>query len=306
MKHILSNEANLHNIFACLFEGMFIIDKNKRITYSNPGAENISGYPASDLLGKRCCENLLMHVTHKGECLCDKVCPLSVCLVKGEMCEVEAFLHHKEGHRVPVWIRTIPIFDNENKIKGVVELFRENYPRESMAKELADLQDMATIDPLTGLRNRRYAGIFINSKLNELRANGLTFGLLFIDIDHFKHVNDTYGHDVGDSVLKMLAKTLLNNTREQDVLVRWGGEEIIVVIVSPDIQNKLLKIAEKLRNLIGQSSLPLADGTSVRVTVSIGATVAWPSDTLDTVIKRADRLMYQCKKAGRNCVKVEV
>jgi diguanylate cyclase (GGDEF)-like protein/PAS domain S-box-containing protein len=306
MKHILSNEANLHQIFSCLYEGMLITNEHKRITYSNPGVERISGYLSAELVGKQCCDSLLMHVTHDGECLCDKICPLTICLEKGEICEIEAYLHHKEGHRVPILIRTIPIYDNKNKIKGVAELFRENYPRESMDKELADLKDMATIDPLTGLRNRRYAEIMINSKLNELRASGLTFGLLFIDIDHFKRVNDTYGHDIGDLVLKMLAKTLLNNTREQDVLVRWGGEEIVAVIASSDIADKLYKIADKLRNLIGQSALPLADGTNLKVTVSIGATVARPSDTSETVVKRADQLMYQAKKAGRNCVKIAV
>jgi diguanylate cyclase (GGDEF)-like protein/PAS domain S-box-containing protein len=306
MEQILFQARNIQGILMYLHEGMFIADKNKVITQWNPGAEKITGYLSADVVGKYCCENFLMHVDQNGENLCNEVCPLTASLTKGEICEAEVYLHHREGHRVPVSVRTLPIYDFQNDIIGVVELFCDNSPRESLAKELADLKDLATIDSLTGLRNRRYAEIIINSKLNELQAGGLSFGVLFIDIDHFKNINDTFGHDIGDLVLKMIAKTLINNTREYDVLVRWGGEEIVAIIVSPNIESKLYKIAEKLRHLIRQSILPMEDGTIIQVTVSIGATVAVLSDTLDTLVKRADQLMYQCKNNGRNCVKVEV
>lgn len=305
MSNLLLKATNIQEIFMHMYEGVIIVDKNKTVVYWNPEAERISGHLASDFIGKCCCDNSLVHVDQHGERLCEKACPFIASLCTGQVHETEAFLNHKEGHPVPVSARMVPLYDH-NEFIGVLELFRDNSPRETLMKELADLNDQITIDPLTSLRNRRYAEVIVNSKLNEIRSGGTTFGVLFIDIDHFKDINDTYGHDIGDLVLKMLAKTLMSNTRQHDVLVRWGGEEIIAVIVSPNIQTKLFMIAEKLRHLIRQSTLPLETGDNIQVTVSIGATVALAEDTVESLVKRADHLMYQAKKSGRNCVKTDI
>ncbi|GBG57594.1 GGDEF domain-containing protein [Sporomusaceae bacterium FL31] len=306
MSTLLLQAKNIQEILNHLYEGIIIVDTNKVVVYWNPEAEKISGYLASEFIGRCCCDKSLVHVDQHGERLCEKSCPFTASLCTGQVYETEAYLNHKEGHQVPVSARMIPLYDNHDKFIGAIELFRDNSPRETLMKELADLNDQATIDPLTGLRNRRYAEVIINSKLNEIRSGGTTFGVLFIDIDHFKTINDTYGHDVGDLVLKMLARTLMNNTRQHDVLVRWGGEEIVAVIVSPNIQTKLTIIADKLRHLIGQSILPVDHGTDIQVTVSIGATVAQGEDTVQSLVKRADHLMYQAKKSGRNCVKTDI
>lgn len=306
MDNMLLQPRNIWNILNYSYEGIFIVDKSKKILYWNPAAEKISGRPANEVTGKCCCEKSLIHVDKNGNKLCNKTaCPLAISLSERTIHETEAYIQHKEGHQIPVSSRIIPLYKEDNFF-GVIELFRDNSPRETLIKELADLHDRSTIDPLTGLRNRRYAEIALAAKLNEVREIGINFGVLFIDIDHFKTINDTYGHSIGDQVLKVLAKTLLTNTRQHDLVVRWGGEEIISIIVSPNIQQKLYLIANKLRHLIQQSTLLLDDGNTVKVTVSIGATVAVPTDTADTLIKRADQLMYLAKKSGRNCVKMDV
>jgi diguanylate cyclase (GGDEF)-like protein/PAS domain S-box-containing protein len=302
---LLLQAQNIQEIFTHCYEGIMIVDRNKTVIYWNPEADRVSGVPAGELIGKCCCDNSLVHVDHLGNRLCTKACPFVASFCTGTVHETEAYLIHKEGHQVPVSSKMIPLYQ-DNTFIGMIELFRDNSPRETLMKELADLNDRATIDPLTGLRNRRYAEVVINSKLQEIRSGGTTFGVLFIDIDHFKNINDTYGHDIGDLVLKMLAKTLMNNTRQHDVLVRWGGEEIVTVIVSPNIQAKLTMIAEKLRHLISKSVLPLDDGHNIQVTVSIGATAAHLNDSVDSLLKRADQLMYHAKNSGRNCVRTDL
>lgn len=289
-----------------LHEGVYFVDKNKLVTYWNPGAEKITGYKISDITGKQQCNRFLLHVDFNGEALCSTACPITASLSEGKISDAEVYIHHKEGHRIPVSVRTFPVYDHQDTISGVVQVFHDNSPNSFHAKELAELANMATIDELTGLRNRRYAEKKINDILSDVKAGESTFGILFIDIDHFKRINDTYGHNIGDLVLRMIGKTLLSNTRERDILVRWGGEELVIIINSLHIENKLYKIANKLRNLIGQSSLTLDDGNTIQVTVSIGATIGFASDTLETLIERADKLMYQCKSDGRNCVKMKL
>lgn len=155
------------------------------------------------------------------------------------------------------------------------------------------MREMALLDPLTGTGNRRYTELSINARLEETRRYGWPFGLLFIDIDYFKAVNDANGHETGDEVLKMVAKTLLSSMRPFDFLGRWGGEEFVALIMNVDEQ-RLRQIAERSRSLIEQSRLSKGSAT-VSVTVSVGATVARADDTLRVLIERADRLMYSSK-----------
>jgi len=123
-----------------------------------------------------------------------------------------------------------------------------------------------------------------------------------MDIDRFKQVNDVYGHDTGDGVLKMVAKTLASNLRSDDFIGRWGGEEFVAVITDTD-NKSLYGIAEKLRALVSQSSFT-TDRGSVSATISAGATVAKRGETMEQLIKRADRLMYESKSSGRNFVTI--
>jgi diguanylate cyclase (GGDEF)-like protein len=127
--------------------------------------------------------------------------------------------------------------------------------------------------------------------------------VLFLDIDNFKIVNDTYGHNIGDGVLMMVARTLSNNLRAHDLVGRYGGEEFVAIITHVDIA-QLHSFAERLRLLVENSSHDTEYGT-IQVTVSIGATVVRPEDTIETAITRADLFMYNSKVSGRNRVSID-
>jgi|Deesub1362A_J573_1020465.scaffolds.fasta_scaffold04242_2 diguanylate cyclase (GGDEF)-like protein len=172
--------------------------------------------------------------------------------------------------------------------------------RLSTFERVKELEKTAHIDTLTQVANRRLAEMTLQTKFSEMIRYNLTLGLLFIDIDHFKKINDEYGHDVGDRVLQMVAATLSENTRESDVVGRWGGEEFIVILPHTN-KEELLSTAERLRKTIEGSVLDI--GTKkIRVTISVGGTTARPNDTIETLVKRADQLMYQSKASGRNRV----
>jgi diguanylate cyclase (GGDEF)-like protein len=173
-----------------------------------------------------------------------------------------------------------------------------------MRQRLEELQEMAMHDPLTGIANRRFVEISLAARLEELRRYNFPFAILFSDVDNFKQINDTYGHTVGDRILKMVSATLAHSLRSFDVIGRWGGEEFVTLLVNIQPED-LFTLSDRLRRLVRKSQLTLENGETIGVTVSIGATIARVVDTTDTLVERADKLMFESKRRGRNLVSID-
>jgi diguanylate cyclase (GGDEF)-like protein/PAS domain S-box-containing protein len=283
-----------------LFEGAYLVDVNRRILYWNKGAQMITGYSSEDILHRSCFDNILNHVNEDGVGLCFDGCPMKATIEDGQIREASVFLQHKEGHRLPVRVRTIPIRNNADIIIGAIEFFTENKEDASLRDHLENYQKQSFEDPLTKAANRRYLSAIIESKIREFKTIKTTFGIAFLDIDDFKQVNDTYGHETGDQVIKNMAETIQNSFRKHDSLGRWGGEEFIIVFSEVNTHG-LMIAAEKMRKLIAASHLRLEE-EDLKFTVSIGATIINESDTVESIITRADQLMYSSKKNGKNIV----
>jgi len=159
------------------------------------------------------------------------------------------------------------------------------------------------VDALTQLANRRYLDAKLATYLEELRRYSWDFGLLLFDIDRFKRINDQYGHDYGDEILRSVGQTLSNAARTIDVVGRWGGEEFVGLYRVID-RDKLLRMAERFRGLIASISVPF-DEVRICPTVSIGATIARPDDSPEALFKRADEALYEAKGSGRNRIRVK-
>ncbi len=284
-----------------LYEGVYFVDKDRRITFWNRGAERISGFQASEVVNHYCNDNILNHVDDDGNKLCLMGCPLGETIKDGKMRDNAVYLHHKDGHRVAVSVKTIVIEDNGETI-GAVEVFQDSKERHDLLKDLEKLKVLALKDQLTGLPNRRYTENLINAKMHEWENLDIPFAVAFIDIDKFKIFNDTYGHDIGDEVLKMTAKTLTTALRGADTVGRWGGEEFVAVLSVAD-KAGLQYVCEKMRMLVEKSAIR-HDNQHLRVTVSIGAALANKGEVRDEIVKRADELLYQSKEQGRNRVTI--
>lgn len=167
----------------------------------------------------------------------------------------------------------------------------------------AELRRLATTDPLTGVANRRRFIEQLDKELARLKRFGLPAALLMVDIDHFKSVNDTYGHAAGDAVLKHLTASAVHHLRSIDLFGRIGGEEFAVLLPGTD-RDGAMEFAEQLRSYIANTPAPIDQG-EIHVTVSIGVTEFEPSDLVpDTIFARADEALYRAKQAGRNRVEV--
>jgi diguanylate cyclase (GGDEF)-like protein/PAS domain S-box-containing protein len=299
----MPSEELYRDLVENMHDGIYFVDRERRITYWNKGAERITGYAAVEVVGKSCADNILVHVDAIGRQLCKGSCPLVASMADGAPHEAEVYLHHKRGHRLPVWVRTSPLPAADGSFTGAVEMFTDISSRQALAQQVEDLKKLALIDPLTGLPNRRHLETQLHARLEELRRSGVGFGLLFIDIDHFKQVNDRFGHDAGDQALITVANTLSFSVRPFDLVCRWGGEEFAGIFPHTDAAT-LQGIAERLRVLVAHSRVNTGiEGLSV--TVSVGGTLAKAEDSAAALVKRADTHMYASKAGGRNRVTVD-
>jgi len=281
-----------------LYDGVYLVDAKRTITFWNKAAEKITGYRNDEVIGRACFDNILAHVDEKGHALCHNGCPLKASMGDGNGREINAFLRHKDGHRLPVLIKVNSIKNSRGLVLGGIESFSDNSHLISIRERVAELEQMALIDSLTGVGNRHYANMSLSSKLSEHKRYGWPFGVLFLDIDYFKQVNDSHGHAAGDEVLRMVAQTLLSNMRSFDFVFRWGGEEFLIIVANVDSQ-KLRNSAERLRIMV-QNAAHNIGNAQVRVTVSIGGTMAMALDSEHSILSRIDDFMYQCKLKGRN------
>ncbi|BCR05705.1 diguanylate cyclase [Desulfuromonas versatilis] len=289
------------NLLDQMHDGVYFVDLGQRIIYWNQAAKRISGFCWDEVVRCSCSDNILEHIDENGRSICKNGCPLALTLGDGQVRKDHVFLHNKAGHRVPVEITVTPIKDVAGKIIGAVEVFREAAAAKVPADYLETLKQAALSDVLTGLPNRRFLEMKLRACQGEADRYNVPYGVLFVDIDDFKKVNDRHGHGVGDQVLQMVANNLSHNIRESDVAGRWGGEELVVILSHLD-PDQLAAIAEKLRMLV-ESSYLLLEMERVQVTITIGATMALPGDGPEGVIRRADQLMYQGKKL-KNCVRI--
>ena len=171
----------------------------------------------------------------------------------------------------------------------------------SITKRAESAERQAATDPLTGLHNRRYFESSLKGYLKEFGRHQLKFGLMILDLDHFKLVNDNFGHDVGDMVLREVALRLKAVSREHDVIARYGGEEFAIITPVADEQT-LVAIADRYRSNIEQLKIN-AENSVLRPTVSIGVAVSTPGlQDLAGLFRQADQKLYEAKGAGRNRV----
>jgi len=292
-------QHNYKTIIENIYDGLYLVDLSRNITFWNIAAERITGFSKDEVVGHRCFENILVHVDDKGCELCKTACPLSATMNDGIAREADVFLQHKAGHRVSVMIRATPLKDANGNIIGGIELFSESNSQFLLKQKISELERLALLDHLTELPNRRQLNmeLIAQSALCE-RTKGYSFGILYLDIDHFKRINDEEGHDVGDRALQVIAKTIAGSIRPFDTIGRWGGEEFLGIF--PNITHEgLIIIADRLLALVRASSVRTSHG-SIGLSISIGGIVYKKAESIEALIKRADAMMYRSKAAGRN------
>lgn len=291
-------DSSLETLAKSMFDGLLQVDLDGRIVLWNKGAERITGCSPDAMTGQNCKTVFAGSSQDSTAKLFDNIGMIFKTLADGVEREGLIAFKHKEGYFLKLLVRIIAIRNEKGKITGAFEIMNDNKVLISIHQQNKKTDQTVLLDSGTGIGNRAHIELKIRNALEESQLSGIPMGILFIDIDKFKDFNDTYGHLVGDKVLRFVANTLRQNLRTSDSCGRWGGEEFIVLVLDSNLDG-LMKIAEKLRRLVESGGI--SDGEKdLHTTISIGATVATGTDTLNSLLERADKLMYQSKEAGRN------
>lgn len=195
-----------------------------------------------------------------------------------------------------VWIRAYARLLKEKDGISEIQIIMDEITEKKEMEE--KLHHLSITDELTGAYNRRYMKERIEEEIRRGETTEIRFTIIMLDIDNFKNVNDNHGHGAGDSVLELFTQGIKKEIRKADILARWGGEEFMVLLYNTSIQNTA-NLAELMRIRLSQIEI-LNVGS---VTASFGIAQYHVGDTIDTLVKRADEMMYQAKKEGKNCVR---
>jgi diguanylate cyclase (GGDEF)-like protein len=164
------------------------------------------------------------------------------------------------------------------------------------------MREQANHDPLTGLYNRRYLNDTLQRELNHARRDGTPTAIAMLDIDHFKNINDTYGHDAGDLMLRELGRLLRENVRKSDIACRFGGEEFVLVLLDSSLES-CRQLLGKINTLVKEMQIHYGEQLLGSMSMSIGIVEASQHEmTADELLSAADKALYAAKRAGRDCI----
>ncbi len=290
LKELEVSEKRFEDIMHRSEDPILLIDEFYRIIDSNDSAAKLFGYSSREELLKKNPHpsKLSPPVQFDGRDSYEKANEMIRIAFEKGYNRFEWLHRKKTGENFYVEVSLTPIIYHGKKMLYCV--YRD------LSKE-KELYYLSITDPLTHIYNRRYFTERLKEEIEKIKRNKNRFFLIMFDIDHFKAVNDRYGHNVGDVVLKTLVNIVKQRIRKTDIFARWGGEEFVILL--PDIPvEQAVTLAEELRKKIENSIFPIVE----HITVSFGVAGYCKGDTIDTIIERVDSMLYKAKSEGRNRV----
>jgi len=274
-----------------LYDAFYVVDSQRRVAIWSSGASELSNRTAHDTLGKKWNRQLICNTAANTD-------PLETVFLGGQPVCHGMTLQSPEGSFVDVDVQSIPIHNESGEVVGVVELVCNCKESKRHRGQFRSLQMAATRDALTGVFNRGE----LERRLGEINEDWVSqsvrsFSVVFIDLDHFKAINDRLSHAVGDRVLVECARLLQDELYSGEIVGRYGGEEFLVLCPETSAEAALER-AERLRRTI--SAVRFAERDDLRVTASFGIAEVHPDESVESVVTRADQALYEAKRLGRN------
>ncbi|MFW6170031.1 MAG: diguanylate cyclase domain-containing protein [Planctomycetota bacterium] len=279
--------------------GVAFVDRDLNILLWNPAVEKLTGLTASSVLHQRWSRRLMALCDRDGRPLNHHNCPVARAIGDQAERNQRVILRNHNGEDASIDLHAVPVMGPDGVLQGVTVLLYDASRQITMERHLEKLHLKATRDPLTRVANRAEFDR-VHAKLVDTHGqNGTSYSLLICDIDHFKHVNDTYGHQAGDDALVSFASLLGRSAGPDDFVARYGGEEFIMLCPNCD-NDTITHRADKIRRELEE--LPQRGLDNRKITASFGVTEIQAGDTPETMLRRADRALFQAKESGRNQV----
>ena len=282
-----------------LYDGFYLIDSDMKVVVWNRGLETLLGYSAGEMLNRTWTDRELMFTDLNDVPLREDQLPLQRVLATGRTATSSLRARHFDGSRKDVELQTVPLLDAEQRLYGVAGILRDLSRAGRKSQEFRELRLAATRDPLTLVANRGELETQLAVQVLEQSKSQacLPLSIIFVDVDHFKFINDNHGHSVGDVVLIELAKLMKQEMYSGELVARYGGEEFVILCPDADLETAVAR-AERLR--IAISRLQIADMPGRGLTASMGVARHESGDTVQSLLRRADEALYLSKNRGRN------
>lgn len=276
-------------------DGVITTDKDGRITYQNPAARFLTGWAPQEALGRFLDDIIVLQDTN-GEAVQQSSLQQTLLSAQVVTSINDRILINRDGKHIEVDDAAAPILDEQGRLSGAVVVLHDVSRTRAVAREM---QYMAEHDPLTMLPNRRRLDVYGNRAIARARRSGARVAVLYLDLDGFKNINDTYGHDAGDELLVTVAQRFSAVLRESDILSRHGGDEFIVLMEVLDGPDDFRRLAERLLAVSHEAVQVRGELLSITASIGIGL---FPDDADDFegLLRHADKSMYEAKRKGKN------
>ncbi len=295
-----SIDASFHSrLLDNMYDAVVFLDAEGKIKLWNHGAERLTGIAGTSLSQQRWSPDVLKMVDEKGQPVSAADCPVLSALQSGVQSLRRLAICGRTGHQVAVDTHAIPVFAADGAVVGAILLLHDASSETSLEQRCQSLHEKATRDPLTQVANRAEFDRVHEMFVEAHQQQQVPCSLLMCDLDHFKSVNDTYGHQAGDEAIKSVTVLLKGACRPGDLVARYGGEEFVMLCADCD-NAAAARRAEQVRLALAQMPQPKLNGHPI--TVSFGVTEIQPGDTAETMLRRADRALLMAKAKGRNTV----
>jgi diguanylate cyclase (GGDEF)-like protein/PAS domain S-box-containing protein len=298
-----NSEQRLQTLIDNVQTAVVVHAADSSIQFANPSAAQLLGLTPEQLLGRTAIDPAWHFVREDGSPM-----PIDEYPVTRVIRSEQALRDYVVGIHVSaaepirwVLVDAVPALGENGRLRQVIVSFIDISGRQ---QRKLDLEHMASTDLLTGLATRRHLLELAGHEIARARRSGRSFAVVLLDIDRFKSINDRFGHETGDRVLRGIGDLLQRELRGVDLPARWGGEEFCVLLPETD-ERAAVEVAERLRTAVAGASIVAPDGSPLRVTASFGVALSTRDDTdLRGLVDAADHAMYQAKRSGRNQVRV--
>jgi PAS domain S-box-containing protein/diguanylate cyclase (GGDEF)-like protein len=271
--------------------GVYLVDRHRKIVYWNHGAERISGYKRQDVTGRFCRDDLLVHCDENEKQLCGSSCPLADCMREGQAREASVYLRHREGHRVPVRVRALPLRDQNGAIVGAAEIFEERGFQPETDRRKDELAKYGCQDECTQLPNQALMVSYLREHIGLFTAHSIPFAVLLVEPERLSHFQAAHGQEAVRTLLRVVGHTLKNTLRPTDYLGRWKGNQFLAIL--PGCGGQYLEsVAHRLKGTVSGSGIQWW-GDRLSVTIRVVGTAIVREETVESVVERVEAALQK-------------
>jgi len=294
------NPEIFRSILETLPTGVYLVDRNRKILFWNAGAEEITGYLRQDVVGRFLRDHLLtVDGEVKKDLESDATDPLSIAFRDGRPSSREISILHKEGYRVPIVLRTIPIRNLKSAVIGAAECFERNFSAFERSRRQVAVAELGSLDQITGVPNRAYMEKKLQESIKRFQADHTRFSILLMETDRMEHFRSSCGPGVVAAIHRVVAQAVANSLRPTDMIGCWTEHQFVILLAECK-ESMVGTVGDRIRKMVGKSEIEWW-GDKFTLTASFGGTDCRNGDTLELLVERAEKSLAASIAAGGNC-----